>query len=177
VQRLVLLDIAPTVDMYQSTDMRFASAYYHWFFLIQPAPHPERMIGADPGHFLHWKLGGWGSMGQHFYEPQALAEYEASLRQPETIHALCEDYRASAGIDLEHDLQSRAEGRRIECETLVLWGRRGVVHALFDPLPLWQAQCSAAVRGEALDSGHYMVEEAPQEVAARLLEFFAAAAT
>lgn len=171
VSRLVLLDIAPTLDMYQSTDMRFASAYYHWFFLIQPEPHPERMIGADPLHFLRWKLGGWGSLDHRFVEPQAMAEYEACIRAPEVVHAMCEDYRASAGIDLEHDRASRAAGVMIECPTQVLWGRRGVIHALFDPLPLWQAQCAQPVQGQALDCGHYMAEELPDEVAARIAAF------
>jgi haloacetate dehalogenase len=173
VRKLALLDIAPTLDMYAATDMRFARAYYHWFFFIQPAPHPERLIGADPGTYLRGKLGGWGStLGA--YEAEALAEYEAAFVRPETIHAMCEDYRASAGIDLEHDRASRARGEKIACELLVLWGARGVVHALFDPLALWRAQCSARVQGEALPCGHFIPEELPGETAARLHEFFAA---
>jgi haloacetate dehalogenase len=171
VAKLCLLDIAPTLDMYAATDMRFASAYYHWFFLIQPAPHPEHLIGADPLHYLHWKLGGWGSGNRSFMEPRALAEYERCFAQAETIHGACEDYRASAGIDLDHDRDSRARGLKIACDTLVLWGERGVVHALFDPLALWRAQCSAEVSGWSVPSGHYIPEELPEETARALRAF------
>ncbi|MCD6679871.1 MAG: alpha/beta hydrolase [Burkholderiaceae bacterium] len=173
VTRLCLMDIAPTLDMYQATNMAFARAYYHWFFLIQPAPLPERLIGADPRFYLHAKLGGWGSRGLDFIEPQALAEYERCFALPETIHAACEDYRASAGIDLEHDRASRAAGERIACDVLVLWGERGVVHRLFDPLALWRAQCSGEVRGHAMPAGHFIPEELPQETARELRGFFA----
>jgi len=171
VTKLCVLDIAPTLDMYAATDMRFASAYYHWFFLIQPTPHPERMIGADPLRYLHWKLGGWGSGTRSFMEPRAVAEYERCYASDNTIHATCEDYRASAGIDLEHDRLSREAGQTVRCEMLVLWGERGVVHALFDPLALWRAQCGAAVTGQHLPSGHYIPEELPTETAQALQTF------
>jgi haloacetate dehalogenase len=174
VTRLALLDIAPTLDMYAATDQRFATLYYHWFFLIQPAPFPERLIGADPVAYLRSKLGRWGAAGAGAYEPQALAEYERCFARPEAIHGACEDYRASATIDLEHDRASRAAGERIACELLVLWGERGVVHALFDPLALWRAQCRGPVSGEALPCGHYLAEEQPEETARRLLAFIRA---
>jgi haloacetate dehalogenase len=175
VRRLALIDIAPTLDMYQGTDMRFASAYYHWFFLIQPAPHPERMIGADPVAYLRWKLGGWGSgAASDFREPEAVAEYVAAFSRPEAIHGACEDYRASFGIDLEHDRAARAAGHKIACDTLLLWGQRGVVHALFDPLALWRAQCAAGLEGVAMPAGHYIPEELPEATAERLLRFFGA---
>ncbi len=173
VRRLCLLDIAPTLDMYNATDMAFARAYYHWFHLIQPAPLPETMIAADARGYLHVKLGGWGSGGLAHVEPAALAEYERCFCRPAAIHAACEDYRASAGIDLEHDRASRAAGERIACDLLVLWGERGVVQRLFDPLTLWQAQCSAQVSGEALPCGHFIPEELPQKTAAALKAFFA----
>ena len=173
VSRLCVIDIAPTLDMYAATDMRFASAYYHWFHLIQPAPLPERMIGGDPLFYLRWKLGGWGSQGTGYIEPEAIAEYERCFVVPECIHAICEDYRASAGIDLEHDRASRAAGERIACDTLVLWGARGVVQRMFEPLALWQAQCAAQVSGQALETGHFVPEEAPAEVAGALRAFFA----
>jgi haloacetate dehalogenase len=172
VQQLAVLDIVPTKDMYDRTDMRFASAYYHWFFLIQPAPNPERMIGHDPEHYARWKLGGWGSQGQPFYEAEALAEYLRCFCRPEAIHGACEDYRASAGIDLEHDNASRRDGVRVACDMLVLWGQRGVIQALFDPLALWRAQCAGTVRGEALPAGHFLAEELPDATAAQLLGFF-----
>jgi haloacetate dehalogenase len=172
VERLCLLDIAPTLDMYDSTDLRFASAYYHWFLLIQPAPLPERLIGGDPAFYLHWSLGGWGANGLGHIEPEALADYERSFCTPEAVHAACEDYRASAGIDLRHDRESRAAGRRIVCDLLVLWGERGVVARLFEPLALWQAQCRGRVSGRAVPAGHFIPEELPQETATALREFF-----
>ena len=172
VERATLLDIAPTLDMYDSTDMRFASAYYHWFHLIQPSPLPETMIGGNPRFYLHWKLGGWGASGVGHIEPVALAEYERCFCRAETIHAVCEDYRAAAGIDLEHDRASRAAAQMIACDTLALWGERGVVQAMFEPLALWQAQCSARVSGRALAAGHFLAEERPEETAAALLDFF-----
>ena len=161
VQRLCVIDIAPTLDMYAATDMAFARAYYHWFHLIQPAPLPERMIGGDARHYLHVKLGGWGSQGLAHIEPEALAEYECCFCRPEAIHTACEDYRASAGVDLEHDRLSRAGGQKIACDLLVIWGERGVVHRTFDPLALWTAQCARAVSGEALPAGHFIPEEVP----------------
>ena len=173
VQKLCVLDIAPTLDMYAATDFEFAKAYYHWFHLIQPAPLPETMIGGKPLAYLHAKLGGWGSTSMDYIEPAALAEYERCFVQTETIHAMCEDYRASAGIDLDHDRASRAQGQKIACDTLVLWGARGVVQRLFKPLALWQAQCAGQVTGQALEAGHFIPEELPIETAAQLRQFFA----
>jgi haloacetate dehalogenase len=158
--------------MYAATDKRFASAYYHWFHLIQPYPLPEKMIGGCARDYLHSKLGGWGSAGLAYIEAQALAEYERCFCTPEAIHGACEDYRAAAGIDLDHDRASRDAGHQIACDTLVLWGQRGVVQALFDPLALWRAQCSAAVHGVAMAAGHFIPEELPVETAQQLLRFF-----
>jgi haloacetate dehalogenase len=172
VTRLALIDIAPTLDMYASTDMRFARAYYHWFHLIQPHPLPERMIGGCAREYLHAKLGGWGSGGVSYIEAQALAEYERCFCTPQAIHAACEDYRAAAGIDLEHDRVSRAAGDKIACDTLVLWGAKGVVQALFDPLALWRAQCAAGLQGQALPAGHFIPEELPAQTADHLHRFF-----
>jgi haloacetate dehalogenase len=174
VEKLAVIDIVPTLDMYESTDMRFASAYYHWFFLIQPAPHPERLIGADALHYLHWKLGGWGAHSMGHCEPAALAEYERCFVRPTAIHGACEDYRASAGIDLEHDRATRATGQRVACDMLVMWGERGVIHALFDPMRLWRAQCQGTVRGLAMEAGHFIPEEQPQATADTLRDFFGA---
>ena len=176
VQRLCVIDIAPTLDMYAATDFEFARAYYHWFHLIQPTPLPENMINGNPLAYLHAKLGGWGAQGLGYIEPAALAEYERCFLNPDTVHAMCEDYRASAGIDLEHDRASRAEqahgGGKIACDLLVLWGERGVVQRLFQPLALWQAQCAGTVRGSTLPAGHYIPEELPQETASELAAFF-----
>ncbi len=175
VQKLCVIDIAPTLDMYDATNMAFARAYYHWFHLIQPTPLPETMINAAWKHYLHAKLGGWGSGGMAAYEPQAVAEYERHFAKPETIHAMCEDYRASAGIDLAHDRASREPAvgaQKIACDLLVLWGERGVVHKMFKPIDLWQAQCTGAVSGQAMPAGHFIPEELPAASAAALNAFF-----
>jgi haloacetate dehalogenase len=171
VTKLCVIDIAPTLDMYARTDFDFARAYYHWFHLIQPAPLPELMIGGNPQAYLHAKLGGWGSGGLGHIEPRALAEYERCFCHAEAIHTACEDYRASAGIDLQHDRDSRARGEKIACETLVLWGAHGVVQRLFEPLALWQAQCAGAVTGWAVPAGHFIPEQLTEETAAALKAF------
>ena len=173
VRKLAVLDIAPTLDMYAKTDMDFARAYYHWFHLIQPAPLPERMVVGDALPYLHTKLGGWGGAGLSIFEPQALAEYERCFT-PEAIHTMCEDYRASAGIDLVHDQLSRDRGEKVACNMLVLWGDRGVVNRMFSPLALWQAQCTGQVSGQTLPCGHFMPEECPDEVAQLLGQFLVA---
>lgn len=172
---LCVIDIAPTLDMYAATDFAFARAYYHWFHLIQPKPLPETMIGGAPLAYLHAKLGGWGSGGLGYIEPQALAEYERCFTLPGTLHAMCEDYRASAGIDLEHDRASRAlpgDQGKIACDMLVIWGERGVVHRMFQPVPLWQAQCAGTVSAKSLPAGHFIPEELPKETAECLANFF-----
>lgn len=173
VRRLALVDIAPTLDMYEATDMQFARSYYHWFHLIQPAPLPEKMIGGDARFYLHTKLGGWGAGGLGHLEPQALAEYERCFCRAESIHAACEDYRASAGVDLEHDRDSRARSQRIQCDMLVLWGAKGLIGRLFDPIALWQAQCAGTVSGQPMPAGHFIPEELPGPTADALRGFFA----
>jgi haloacetate dehalogenase len=170
VQRLAVLDIAPTRVMFEQTDQAFATAYYHWFFLIQPFDLPERLIGADPRHFLRRMLGGLGSKLDHF-DPRALAEYERCYGDPATIHATCEDYRAAATIDLEHD-RADAE-RKLACRLLVLWGAKGVIDRLFHPIADW-SRVAADVRGLALPAGHYLPEEAPEPTLAALQDFFQA---
>ena len=169
IERLAALDISPTAIMYGKTDKAFATAYYHWFFLIQPYDLPERMIGADPGYYLRKTVGGWDTAGLAVFDPVALAEYERCFRDPATIHATCEDYRAAATIDLAHDAADT--GRKIDCPLLVLWGEKGVVHRFFDPVADWNSVASD-VRGKALPSGHYLAEEAPDATSAELLTFF-----
>ena len=176
VKHLCVIDIAPTLDMYNATDFEFARAYYHWFHLIQPAPLPETMINSNALAYLHAKLRGWGAHGLDAIEPAALAEYERCFSNPATIHSMCEDYRASAGIDLAHDRESRARGEKIACDTLVLWGERGVVQRLFQPLALWQAQCAGRVLGQALPAGHFIPEELPAQVAQALRGFLSTSA-
>lgn len=164
VRRLVTLDIAPTLAMYAQTNEAFARAYYHWFFLIRPAPFPETLIEADPALYLRQTMGS-RSAGLAPFTDAALAEYLRCLQQPESAHGLCEDYRASAGIDLEHDRADIAAGRMIECDMLALWGADGAVGKCFQPLEEWR-RVARHVTGHALPCGHYIAEEIP----ARLLE-------
>lgn len=179
VRKLCVLDIAPTFDMYAATNFEFASAYYHWFHLIQPTPVPEVMIGGDPENYIKLKMKGWGSNGGTFFEPEAMAEYLRCFCDPTlnekgwraAVHAKAEDYRASASIDLEHDRASRAQGEKIRCDLLVMCGERGVVHNQFDALSLWQAQCAGQVTYRSVPSGHYIPEELPDVTAQALIEF------
>ena len=164
---VALLDIVPTDHVYANVDRALASAYFHWFFLLLPEPIPEQMIESTAKAFLHLVLGGYGS-ALDAYAPEALAEYERCFTDPATIHGMCEDYRAAASIDLVHDAADR--DRLITCPTLVLWGARSVVGQLYDPLEVWRTY-AADVRGQALDAGHFLVEERPQETLATLREF------
>lgn len=158
VTRLALLDIVPTLHVYEHVDRALATAYYHWFFFIQPAPVPERLIAGDPIGYLHALLGAWGS-GLSVFAPEALAEYERCFADADARHAMLEDYRAGASIDLEHD---RADvDRKVEVPTLVVWGDHGVVGTRPEnPLDVWRGGASD-VRGAAVDAGHFLVEEQP----------------
>jgi haloacetate dehalogenase len=165
----VTLDIAPTLAMYEQTTMAFARAYFHWFLLIQPAPFPETLIGADPEFYLRSVIGG-RSAGLAPFTPGAYAEYARCIRAPGTIHGICEDYRASAGIDLEHERADIAEGRRIECDMLALWGADGAIEKCFRPLDEWR-RLARRVDGRALPCGHYIPEEAPELLPNELFAF------
>lgn len=159
VEKEVLLDILPTLYMYEHTDMAFASGYFHWFFLIQPYDFPERLIGSDPEHFLKKKIQK-GLRNESAISPEALKEYIRCFKNPKTIYASCEDYRAAAGIDLEHDRQDL--DRKITCPLLILWGRLGILGQLFDVLTPWRER-AVQVSGQGLNCGHYLAEEAPEE--------------
>jgi haloacetate dehalogenase len=169
VTRIAVLDIAPTLAMYEQTTEAFARAYWHWFFLIRTAPVPERMIEADAKLYLRAKMGE-GSAGMKPFSPEAWSEYERCWT-PGAIHASCEDYRAAAAIDLEHDRADRDSGRKVEAPLLALWGRHGIIERCFSPLDEWR-RVAADVRGKGLESGHYLAEEVPQAVIAELEEFF-----
>lgn len=169
VERAVLLDVAPTLAMYEQTSDAFARAYWHWFFLIQPQPLPERLIEADPSAYIVDVMGR-RSAGLAPFDPRALAEYKRCLALPGAAHGLCEDYRAAAGIDLEHDRADRDAGRQLEMPLLVLWGEQGVVHRCFQPLVEWR-KLASQVEGEALACGHYIAEEAPSLLLQKALPF------
>jgi haloacetate dehalogenase len=169
VERMVLLDIAPTLAMYEQTSDAFARAYWHWFFLIQPPPLPERLIEADPAAYVRDVMGK-RSAGLAPFDPRALAEYQRCLALPGAAHGICEDYRAAATIDLEHDRVDRDAGSRLALPLMVLWGEQGVVGRCFDPLAEWQ-RVAADVQGGALPCGHYIAEEAPDRLLERVLPF------
>lgn len=168
VSRIAVLDIAPTAAMYDQTDMRFATAYYHWFFLIQPAPLPERMIGADPEFFLRSKCGQWGRTKGAITD-EAFADYLRCFRRPETVHAMCEDYRAAATIDLDHDAADA--NVKLAMPLLALWGVDGFVGTNYDVLAEWR-QVADDVSGHGVPGGHYLPEEAPDETLAAIVNFF-----
>ncbi|KAL1410687.1 hypothetical protein Q8F55_004706 [Vanrija albida] len=173
VRRLVVLDIAPTLYMYEHTDMAFALAYWHWFFLPQPAPGPETVMMADPERFWDM-LSGRSHFGIQ-WTAEDDKEYKTPYFTPEGTHAACEDYRAAATIDLEHDRASREAGDRLKLEALlVLWGARGVINRYDDPVGIWREQCDAGVEvsGGPTSSGHYIAEEVPEELWTRLDKFF-----
>ncbi|MGA2550576.1 MAG: alpha/beta hydrolase [Burkholderiaceae bacterium] len=167
VRALAVLDIAPTATMYQRADREFATRYFWWFFLIQPEPLPERLIASDPEFYLRYHLAGQ-SRTPGVPSETLIQEYLRCYRQPGTIHSICEDYRAAAGIDLVHDA---ADGdRKLAMPLLALWGKKGVVGQLYDVLATWREKAQD-VRGEAIDCGHALQEEAPALVSQALLKF------
>ena len=170
VGRLMLLDIAPTLAMYENTSEAFARAYWHWFALIQPAPLPEALIDSDPTRYVRSVMGARHA-GLTPFTPEALAEYERCAAIAGTGTSICEDYRASAGVDLEHDRADVAAGRCLTQQLRVLWGEHGAVGRCFDVLALWRERATQ-VTGQALPCGHYLAEELPQQVAAEALNFF-----
>jgi haloacetate dehalogenase len=171
VRRVCFMDIVPTLRMYRDTSQAFATAYVWWFFLAQPEPLPERMIGCDAEFFLDQQLARLnGTPGA--LTDDAVREYRRCFTTPAAIHATCEDYRAAADIDLEMDAADERAGRRIEAPTLVLWGARGVIGTLWNVLDVWREHADAPVEGRALDCGHFLAEERPDEVLAAWRRFF-----
>ena len=175
VSRAAILDIIPQHHLYNNINKQWATFSWHWFFNIQPYDLPERMMGADPDWFIEKKLAKT-KQGLSFFDKDALAEFKRCFRNPETIHAICEDYRAAAGIDLEMDTRDFAAGRKIECPVLLLWGATGSVGRNSKPGPaeIWKAYASNIRDAKAVQSGHYLSDEAPAETTAALHEFFTA---
>lgn len=169
VRRMVLLDIAPTLSMYRQTSETFARAYWHWFFLIQPSPLPESLIEAGPEQYLR-SIMAKRSAGMKPFTQEAFDSYIANVSQPGVATGICEDYRASAGIDLEHDQADVDAGRKMETPLLALWGGQGTVGQCFDPLAEWR-KVASHVQGQALPSGHYIAEEAPDVLLEHCLPF------
>jgi haloacetate dehalogenase len=172
VERLAVLDIVPTIEHFERADMAFGLGYYHWFWFAQPHPFPESVINEAPEAWFRAHTSR-EPKGDDFFHPEALADYLAHVRDPAMISGMCEDYRAAATIDLVHDRDSRAAGRRIRCPLLVLWGAKGKIGQWYNPLAVWSRYADGPVTGSAVASGHYLAEEAPEDVLAALSGFLA----
>jgi haloacetate dehalogenase len=170
VVKLAVLDILPTFEMWERMDDRAALRSYHWLFLAQPAPLPERLIGASPEYFLHHLLDRWAGR-RGVLDQAAVAEYARHFRKPSVIEATCEDYRAGASIDLEQDRADRHAGRRVGCPMMLLWGRNYLTTKSASPLDIWRPWADD-IRDTSLNCGHFLAEEQPQECAAALAGFF-----
>jgi haloacetate dehalogenase len=168
VKRLAVLDIIPTLEAFERGGRDFGLGYYHWFFLAQPSPLPETLINADPDWFWRWHT---DRVPRKFFAPEAVEDYLKCFRNPETVRAICEDYRAAATIDCDIDANDRDAGRRITCPLLALWGKQARLEQWYDTLAIWR-DWATDVRGHALDCGHYLPEEQPTQTAAALISFF-----
>ena len=171
VEKLMQLDIVPTIEHFERADMKFALGYYHWFWFAQAHPFPENVISAAPEAWFRAHTSR-ESKDDKFWHPEALKEYLHWARQHENIVGMCEDYRAATTIDLVHDRESRAAAKRIRCPLHVLWGDKGRIGVWYDALSIWKAYCDAPVTGGSLPSGHYIPEEVPEMLLAEVARFF-----
>jgi haloacetate dehalogenase len=171
VTRAAILDIIPQHHLFTHMTREWARASYHWLFMIQPEPLPERLMSADPDFFIDFKLAKT-AQGLSFFGKDALEEYRRCFRNPATVHAMCEDYRATYGVDFEMDKVDFAAGRKIDCPALILWGATGAVGRNHKPAEVWKDYASNIVGAKALPCGHYLSEEAPEETYAGLRAFF-----
>jgi haloacetate dehalogenase len=169
VLRLMVLDISPTLTMYDNTTMEFAKGYWHWFFLIQPEPIPETLIAANPEFWIKQHMGRHAGTG--IFSPERWAEYLAGVSNSQSMHSMCEDYRAAASIDLVHDRADRAEGKKLTMPLRVLWGEHGLVHQCFQPIEDWKV-VAENVSGKTVPCGHYIPEELPGELVTDAKQFF-----
>jgi haloacetate dehalogenase len=172
VERVMFLDIAPTLCMFEKTNQEFATVYWHWFFLIQPSPFPEKLIVGNQELFKERFFGNSYSGGGKFIHPEAMEMYVKQLKDEQAVHAMCEDYRAAATIDLVEARKDLKEGRKIKCPVRVLWGNGGMIERGFDCLGEGKAVSEGEVSGEAVKSGHYIAEEVPDALLKNVKEFF-----
>jgi haloacetate dehalogenase len=172
VEKACLMDIAPTLTMYRGTNQAFATHYMWWFFLIQPEPLAEHMIGCNPGFYFSAVMRELDKTPGAI-SPAVMTDYLRAFSSPGVIHATCEDYRAAAGIGLEQDAADDASGKKIQCPLRVLWGGRGTLGTEWDVPATWQAKSASTVTGRPLDCGHFLQEEQPDAVLEELHTFFA----
>jgi haloacetate dehalogenase len=170
VLRIILLDIIPTIEHFERTNMDFAMGYYHWFWLAQRNPIPESVINKAPEEwfFAHTSR---EKKDKNFFDTRALADYLDCVKNPKTIRSICEDYRAAASVDLKDDEISRNENIKIKMPTLILWGKKGKIEQWYNPLSIWQKYCVQEVRGYSINTGHYLAEENPEELIKNVNEF------
>jgi haloacetate dehalogenase len=168
--KMILLDIIPTIEHFERTDMDFAMGYYHWFWLAQRSPIPESVINKAPEEwfFAHTSR---EKKNKYFFFPLALKDYLDCVKNPETITAICEDYRAAATIDLSHDKATRENNIKLKMPVLILWGKKGKIDKWYDPLSIWQSYCTQEVKGNHIACGHYLAEEKPEEIIKNILQF------
>lgn len=173
IRKTILLDICPTLAMYTKTDFEFAKAYFHWFFLIQDEPLPEMLISARPRETAEKFMGARQADGLQIFDPACFEAYVKNMEDPATVHAMCQDYRAGATLDLEEAKEDLKNGRLVRCPLLILWGKYGVIEKCFDAVKEWQAvtEPGITVEGNSVDSGHYIPEHAPQEVVSAVINF------
>ncbi|KAM0259491.1 hypothetical protein ACHAPA_010701 [Fusarium lateritium] len=173
IRKFILLDICPTLAMYSKTDFDFAKAYFHWFFLIQKEPLPETLINAKPRELAEMFMGGRQGDGIAIFEPECFEFYAKSLEDSATVHAMCNDYRASATLDLDEAREDLKNGRKIRSPLLVLWGKHGVIEKSFDAIQEWKdvTEDGVSVEGRSVESGHYIPEQNPDEVVSAILQF------
>lgn len=168
IKKLAVLDIIPTLESFQRCDTEFGLGYYHWFFLAQPTPLPETLINQNPEWFWRWHT---NRVPRDFFIQTAVEDYLRCFRNPETVRAICEDYRAGISIDCEHDLIDQQNNHKIGCPVLALWGKQAKLEQWYDPLEVWQSWASK-VEGFGIDCGHYLAEEEPEETTKALNDFF-----
>lgn len=165
----MVLDISPTLTMYDQGGQNFCTLYYHWYFLVQPYPIPETLIGNNSMYFLEVCLGNWGKTNTSFIDTEVMNDYKRCFT-PDSIHSICEDYRASSTIDLGHDRGD--SDNKIICPLHVIWGKNSVVGKIFNPLEDWKIKCVGGLTGNTLDCGHFIPEEKPDELVVEMLKFF-----
>ena len=173
VEKAMLLDIAPTLAMYEKTNFNYARAYWHWYFLIQPSPLPESLMLGNPRSWIENTMGGRYGVGLDTFDQVAVESYVSQMSDEESVKGMCEDYRASASVDMEEQRKDIQEKRKIKCPLKVLWGKKGIIEAQFDALGEWRKVAEEGlVSGEAVDSGHYIPEEVPEILLRQIKEFF-----